>query len=196
MPETYTRGQITHALWMFFRRGVMFTPPIQFDSRVRAFNRLGIPAYAEGRPGQGNSIRYTEYDAFEMCIALTLQDHAIKSGDAARIVQKLRPDLRVALDTIKGAQDRGDLDAYLSFRLVEITAGWGLEGQDQKQKVRPPEIASAKILTGSGAYVAELIDIAAHGVGCFVLPIGHLAFRLNAYLADAPDIRPGPRKAA
>jgi hypothetical protein len=98
--ETFKRGQVQLALWGMFARTGAMPPrpgdvPRTFATRVRKFGEFGVPVAAEERPGQpGVDIEYTAYQAFELAVALDMQDNGLNQAEIGFFLRNVRPGLR------------------------------------------------------------------------------------------------------
>lgn len=154
MAEGYTRGQVLNAVWRAFTVGnPSATPPSKFTARAKKMFLLGVPLDDEDRPGNaGTSIVYSAYHAFELTVALMLQDTGLKQAEAASFIKGVRGDLSAAYMKIMAnppvgrnmipAEDRpsspvrpnwfgkdgdppiADTSCFMVFRYVEIIEAW------------------------------------------------------------------------
>ena len=98
--ETFKRGQVQLALWGMFARTGAMPPrpgdvPRTFATRVRKFGEFGVPVSAKERPGQpGVDIEYTAYQAFELGVALDMQDNGLNQAEIGFFLRNIRPRLR------------------------------------------------------------------------------------------------------
>ena len=98
--ETFKRGQVQLALWgVFSRTGPMpHRPddvPRTFATRVRKFGEFGVPLGKEERPNQpGVDIDYTVYQAFELGVALDMQDNGLNQAEIGFFLRNVRPRLQ------------------------------------------------------------------------------------------------------
>jgi hypothetical protein len=98
--ETFKRGQVQLALWGRFAQTGSTPPrpgdvPRTFATRVRKFGEFGVPVAAEERPGQpGVDIEYTAYQAFELGVALDMQDNGLNQAEIGFFLRSIRPQLR------------------------------------------------------------------------------------------------------
>ena len=179
--ETYSRGQVTWAVWQLFIRARYDDPkrqepaPSEFLHRIKKMWEHEVPISADERPGTGTSIEYTPYHAFELAVALTLQDMGLKQAEVAEFVRGRRTGLQRRFDNLSKP-------SFLLFRLVEIREG------HQLFKRGPLMIQGGEILTTEGV-MAELGKL--RGNGRIVLELAGIAERVNDYLRQAPEIRRG-----
>jgi len=111
--ETFKRGQVQLALWRLFSRPGSTPPrpddvPRTFVTRVRKFGEFGIPLGLEERPGQpGKDIEYTAYQAFELGVALDIQDNGLNQAEIGFFLRNVRPRLRGVHERILASPPAG-----------------------------------------------------------------------------------------
>ncbi len=111
--ETFKRGQVQLALWgVFSRTGPMPQRPDEvpktFATRVRKFGEFGIPLEKEERPNQpGVDIDYTVYQAFELGVALDMQDNGLNQAEIGFFLRNVRPQLRDVHERILASPPAG-----------------------------------------------------------------------------------------
>ncbi len=111
--ETFKRGQVQLALWrLFSRTGPMPQRPDDvpktFATRVRKFGEFGIPLEKEERPNQpGVDIDYTVYQAFELGVALDMQDNGLNQAEIGFFLRNVRRRLREVHERILASPPAG-----------------------------------------------------------------------------------------
>ncbi len=111
--ETFRRGQVQLALWRLFSHSGSTPPrpgdvPRNFATRVRKFGEFGVPVSAEERPGQpGVDIEYTAYQAFELGVALDMQDNGLNQAEIGFFLRDVRPRLRDVHERILASPPSG-----------------------------------------------------------------------------------------
>ncbi len=113
--ETYKRGQVEWALWMFFLQGRQAdpTPPNIFLTRIKRLLELDrIPekksetpharyAFADALPeGKGIDVAYRPFDAFCLALALDLLDIGFKQAEIVSLLRHIREDLKARFEQI------------------------------------------------------------------------------------------------
>src|SRR3712207_2111799 len=97
---------------MFSRTGPMPPRPDDvprtFATRVRKFGEFGIPLGKEERPNQpGVDIGYTAYQAFELGVALDMQDNGLNQAEIGFFLRNIRPQLRDVHERILASPPAG-----------------------------------------------------------------------------------------
>jgi len=111
--ETFKRGQVQLALWGLFGPPGSTPPrpgdvPRTFGTRVRKFGEFGVPVSPEERPGQpGVDIEYTAYQAFELGVALEMQDNGMNQAEIGFFLRNVRPWLRGVHERILASPPAG-----------------------------------------------------------------------------------------
>lgn len=86
MTSTFTRGQVCEAIWSamsFVRVGPL---PKQFRRRVDKMLEFDVPFATKGL-GRGTFAEFSPEDAFQLHVAILLQDSGLPQGHAARVVK-------------------------------------------------------------------------------------------------------------
>jgi hypothetical protein len=115
--DTYKRGQAVLALWHAFAGPFGVANPVApstFARRVSKFIELGVGTGE--RPGAGTDIAFDLPAAFEIGIALDLQDIGLNQLEVARFVMIYRRQLREALAAIDLTSGQGPVLMLLRAR--------------------------------------------------------------------------------
>jgi hypothetical protein len=182
--KTFKRGQVVWAVWQFFchisyddpRRNL--PPPAVFVSRVKKMWGFGVPVSLDERPGTGTTIEYTPYQAFELTVALMLQDMGLKQAEVGQFVFYNRAHLQKGFEKILSNSE----PLFLIFRLQEIREG------DPFPFPGLPIVEGFNIVPVDG--VAEEIK-PLRGNGRIILELSQIVECLTVYLEQAPEIRRG-----
>jgi hypothetical protein len=194
--ETFKRGQVAWALWQVFSVQAITDPrrqevPKAFTTRIRKFGELGIPLSDEERAGKpGIDSEYRSEQAFEIAVALDLQDIGLNQKEIAFFLLHVRDDLREVRNRIMKnpptpRQNTGD--DRTAFMLVHH-----VEAQEARNRqFGHPFFYEPIIVFGLDDLHAQMKRLGHKHRKMLVLELADLVVMVDAELAKAPAFKRG-----
>ena len=181
--ETYKRGQVHHAVWngAFRHRSLPGqSPPSRFLTRCRRLAEQGVPIREEDKPQQpGLDIAYEPFHAFELALALAIEDMGLNQKAVANFVKR-RHGLR---QRYKDIMKDPEQPCVLVFRLSEI---------NERNIFRLPTLIGMNYRTEAEAH-EDLARMIRGGDRLMFITLNLMAKNVTDALRAAPETKRGPK---